>query len=624
MNEKPLINRKSLLIFAVLLVILFLVALTVCEPIMSSPSQQMSYNDFITTVRNDSVAQAEIGETEITWEMKDSDQTLVTTRIPSVNDDQLIQMLQEHGVQFSGVKPGFNWWPVLGLLAPIGLILFLWMFMSRRMRPGGGQQIIDIARSKAKTFNRSMATVRFDDVAGVDKAKMELQEIVDYLKHPRKYQALGGRIPRGLLLVGPPGTGKTLLARATAGEANVPFFSMEASQFVEMFVGVGASRVRDMFEQAKRNAPAIIFIDELDTIGRRRSSASTSAGHEEQEQTLNQLLSQMDGFDSSYSVIVLAATNRPDVLDPALLRPGRFDRQVIVDRPDIVGREQILNVHSNGIKTADNVDMRTLAARTPGFVGSDLANIVNEAALLAARKNKDVVTMEDFDEAIDRAVTGLERKGRVISQKEKEIVSYHEMGHTLVAVELPRTDPVQKVTIIGRSMGALGMTQQTPLEDKYLSLQEELEERIAVALGGRVAESIIFGSISTGTHNNLSHATQLARRMVREFGMSERLGPVAFIPDPATQAQNGLATLQREYGDQTATLIDREVSAIIDKNYQRAHDILSENRDILEAMAKQLMEEETLQGRDLRQRVQFLKNQRNAQEYHPVTGGEPT
>jgi cell division protease FtsH len=410
--------------------------------------------------------------------------------------------------------------------------------------------------------------------------------------------------------MGSPGTGKTLLARATAGEAGVPFFSISGSEFVEMFVGVGAARMRDLFEQAKRSAPDIVFIDEIDTIGKVRSGASAVGGHEEREQTLDQLLTEMDGFDPSLSVIIMAATNRPDVLDPALLRPGRFDRQVVVDRPDMAGREEILKVHVRKIRLAPDVDFHVIASRTPGFVGADLANVVNEAALLASRHGKEAVSMAEFDEAIDRAVSGLERKSRIISEQEKEIVSYHEMGHALVALQLPYADPVQKVTIVPRGVAALGMTLQLPLQDKYLFLKEELEDRIAVSLGGRASEELRFGRITTGAHNDLITATQLARRMVREFGMSEKLGLIAFGDDRnAVSGRLSFGGSKKEYSEETARLIDEEIRAIIDSNHTRAVKVLEDNKEILEILAKELMEKETISGAELKQRFESLKRE---------------
>ncbi len=441
--------------------------------------------------------------------------TFTTTRIPGIDDGSLVKELEQHKIEFSGRVESTFWRDFLfGWIVPLGLMVGIWLFLMRRMS-GGPTQALSFGRSKAKIYDRKELKTTFADVAGVDEAKAELIEIVDFLKNPKKYQRLGGRIPKGVLLVGPPGTGKTLLARAVAGEADVPFFFLSGSEFVEMFVGVGASRVRDLFEQAKEKAPCIVFIDELDAIGKTRAGATGFVGgHDEREQTLNQLLAEMDGFDSSKGVIIMAATNRPEVLDPALLRAGRFDRQVVVDKPDVRGREAILQVHARNVILAPSVELRVLAARTPGMAGADLANLMNEAALLAARKGKDAVDMADLDEAVDRVIGGLERKSRVLSEKERDIVAHHEIGHALVASSLPQADPVHKVTIIPRGVGALGATYQLPLEDRYLLTRSELEDRIAVLLGGRAAEEVVYGEISTGAHNDLgaSRPHDLRRR----------------------------------------------------------------------------------------------------------------
>jgi cell division protease FtsH len=443
--------------------------------------------------------------------------------------------------------------------------------------------------------------VRFTDVAGVDEAEEELREIVEFLKNPKKYTSIGGRIPKGVLLVGPPGTGKTLLARAVAGEAKVPFFSLSGSEFVEMFVGVGAARVRDLFSQAEQKAPCIVFIDELDALGKVRIQTPMGS-HEEREQTLNQLLAEMDGFDARKGVIIMAATNRPEVLDAALLRAGRFDRQVVVDKPDVKGREAILIVHARNVKLAPSVDLKVLAARTPGMAGADLANIINEAALLAARKGKDAVDMADLEEAVDRVVGGLERKSRVLSEKERDIVAHHEIGHALVASSLPNADPVHKVTIIPRGVAALGATYQLPLEDRYLLTRGELEDRIAVLLGGRVAEEIIYGEVSTGAHNDLERATEMARLMVMQYGMSEQLGPMTFGGGPQAMFLRGSGLPQeREYSEESARRIDGETRSIIDRIYDRARDLLTTRKRVLVEAAAELKQKETLEGDRLRQ-----------------------
>jgi cell division protease FtsH len=476
------------------------------------------------------------------------------------------------------------------------------MFIMRRVG-GGPTQALSFGRSKAKIYDRKELKTTFQDVAGVDEAKAELVEIIDFLKNPKKYQRLGGRLPKGVLLVGPPGTGKTLLARAVAGEADVPFFSMSGSEFVEMFVGVGASRVRDLFEQAKEKAPCIVFIDELDAVGKSRAgNVGFVGGHDEREQTLNQLLAEMDGFDSSKGVILMAATNRPEVLDQALLRPGRFDRQVVVDKPDLRGREAILRLHARVVVLAPAVDLSVIAARTPGFAGAELANIVNEAALLAARKGKDLVEMTDFEEAIDRVVAGLEKRSRVLSEKERDIVAHHEMGHALVASSVAHADPVHKVTIIPRGVAALGMTYQLPTEERFLMTRGELVDRIAVLLGGRVAEELVYGEVSTGAHNDFERASDLARLMVTKYGMSERLGLVTFgdrAPAFLRGAGAGLSG-DRDYSEETARIIDEEVRRIIEGVHDRVRGILTEKKSLLVAAATELKRTETLEGDRLR------------------------
>jgi cell division protease FtsH len=526
------------------------------------------------------------------------------TRIPGVDDQWLVRELEQRQVEFAGRIETTFWKDLLfGWIIPLGIMIAIWMFLMRRVG-GGPTQALSFGRSKHKIYDRKELKTTFADVAGVDEAKAELVEIVDFLKNPRKYQRLGGRIPKGVLLVGPPGTGKTLLARAVAGEADVPFFTLSGSEFVEMFVGVGAARVRDLFEQAKDKAPCIIFIDELDAIGKSRAgNTGFVGGHDEREQTLNQLLAEMDGFDSSKGVILMAATNRPEVLDQALLRPGRFDRQVVVDKPDVRGREAILRLHARSVILGPDVELGVIAARTPGFAGADLANIVNEAALLAARKDKAAVEMADFEEAIDRVVAGLEKKSRVLSEKERDIVAHHEMGHALVAVSLPHADPVHKITIIPRGIAALGMTYQLPTEDRFLLTQGELQDRIAVLLGGRVAEELVYGEVSTGAHNDLDRATELARLMVTKYGMSERVGL-------ATYGERGSLFLkgpglpwggERDYSEETARTIDSEVRDILDRTHDRVRGILTDKKAVLVAAAAELKRVETLEGERLRQ-----------------------
>ena len=469
----------------------------------------------------------------------------------------------------------------------------------RRMG-GGPQGVLSVGKAKVKIYAEKEINVTFDDVAGIDEAKAELEEIVEFLRDPGKFQKLGGKIPKGVLLLGAPGTGKTLLARAVAGEAGVPFFSMSGSEFVEMFVGVGAARVRDLFGQAKDHAPCIIFVDELDALGKARG-LNPIGGHDEREQTLNQLLVEMDGFDPRAGVIIMAATNRPEILDPALLRPGRFDRHVAIDKPDIRGREAILRVHAKEVKLGSDVDLKKIAAMTPGFVGADLANLINEAALIAARRNREEVTMADFQEAADRIIGGLEKRNRAMNAKEKEIVAYHESGHALVAMVLPNTDPVSKISIIPRGIAALGYTQQLPTEDMYLMTRDELLDRLKVLLGGRVSEEIIFGDISTGAQNDLQRATDIARSMIMEYGMSEKLGPLTYVREPrSAHLDLGLGSREREFSEQTAQKIDEEIAGIIDETHQDVRQILTDQRNMLEKLAKILLEKESLDGEELK------------------------
>ena len=527
--------------------------------------------------------------------------TRIPGGIPGIDEAPVVSELEKHHVEFTGrIESTFVRDLFFGWIIPLGVMVAIWMFLMRRVG-GGPTQALSFGRSKHKIFDRKELKTTFADVAGVDEAKAELVEIVDFLKNPKKYQRLGGRIPKGVLLVGPPGTGKTLLARAVAGEADVPFFTLSGSEFVEMFVGVGAARVRDLFEQAKDKAPCIIFIDELDAIGKSRAgSTGFIGGHDEREQTLNQLLAEMDGFDSSKGVILVAATNRPEVLDQALLRPGRFDRQVVVDKPDLRGREAILRLHARAVVLAPGVDLGVIAARTPGFAGADLANIVNEAALLAARKEKTAVEMADFEEAIDRVVAGLEKKSRVLSEKERDIVAHHEMGHALVATSVAHADPVHKVTIIPRGIAALGMTYQLPTEERFLMTRSELDDRIAVLLGGRVAEELVYGEISTGAHNDLERASEIARLMVTKYGMSERLGLATYGEHTPLFLKGSGMGGERDYSEETARAIDEEVRAILERTHDRVRGILTTKKAILVAAAQELKRTETLEGERLR------------------------
>jgi cell division protease FtsH len=530
--------------------------------------------------------------------LKDGKSQFITTRV----DPQFADELEKYGVTYTGEVQSTFVQDLLSWIIPVALFFGLWTFIARRMSQGLGGGLMSIGKSKAKIYVESDTGVRFDDVAGVDEAKEELSEIVDFLKNPEQYSRLGGRMPKGVLLVGPPGTGKTLLAKAVAGQAKVPFFSISGSEFVEMFVGVGAARVRDLFAQARTKAPAIIFIDELDALGRARGMGPYAGGHDEKEQTLNQLLAEMDGFDSKSGLVILAATNRPEILDPALLRAGRFDRQVLVDRPDKKGRIEILRVHLKKIRLAADVNPEQIAALTPGFTGADLANLVNEAALLATRSGAAEVAMTDFNNAVERIVAGLEKRNRRLILKEREIVAHHEMGHALVALSLPGTDPVHKVSIIPRGVGALGYTVQRPTEDRFVMTRDELENKMCVLLGGRAAELIVFAHLSTGAADDLRRVTDIARSMVTRYGMSEKLGSVAYDRD----VQNFLSgpnlpsqPHEHDYSEATAAAIDTEVRAIVTKMMDRVLAILRERSEVLKRSAARLLEKETLDEKDL-------------------------
>jgi cell division protease FtsH len=505
--------------------------------------------------------------------------------------------LNEADIPFEVVPPnnGF-WFTLIGTLAPILLIILLFILFMSSMQ-GGGNRVMSFGKSRARRMTKDQPKVTFSDVAGADEAVQELTEIKEFLEAPQKFQKLGARIPKGALLVGPPGTGKTLLARAVAGEAGVPFFSISGSDFVEMFVGVGASRVRDLFEQAKQNSPCIIFMDEIDAVGRQRG-AGLGGGHDEREQTLNQLLVEMDGFDSKSGIIMLAATNRPDILDPALLRPGRFDRQIVVDRPDLPGREKILRVHTRGKPLGPDVTIETLARGTPGFTGADLANLVNEAALLAARHNKDQIDMSEMEEAVDRVIAGPERKTRLISDKEKEITAYHEAGHAIAGALLPEADPVHKITIIPRGQ-ALGVTMSLPTEDRFMMSRSQLMAQLSMMLGGRAAERVVFDEITTGASNDLERVTQTAKQMVTRFGMSEKLGPMALGHQQGQVFMGRDFHAQPDYSDEIAFQIDKEIRRIVDESYDTAEDVLVRNRVLLDKLAKELIEYETVDARHL-------------------------
>jgi cell division protease FtsH len=525
-------------------------------------------------------------------------QEFITVR---VEDPDLVKELNNKNIDYSGRYE--NTWlsGVLTWIIPIAIFLIVWRLLLTRMGPGTG--VMSFARSRAKLAVEDETKVTFMDVAGIDEAKQELQEVVEFLRSPDKFQRLGGRIPKGVLLVGAPGTGKTLLAKAVAGEAKVPFFSISGSEFVEMFVGVGASRVRDLFSQATNQAPCIIFIDELDALGKARG-INIFGGNDEREQTLNQLLVEMDGFQTNKGVIIMAATNRPEILDPALLRPGRFDRQVLIDRPDINGREAILKIHSRDIVLGSEVDLRKIAALTPGFVGADLANVINEAALLAARRDKNAVGIEEFEEAIDRIIGGLEKKNRVMNPREKEIVAFHESGHAIVAESVKYADPVHKISIISRGIAALGYTQQRPIEDRYLMTRPELLDRLAVLLGGRVAEEIVFGEISTGAQNDLQRATDIARSMITEYGMSDRLGLATYERRANPVFPTDGFNSPRTYSEAKGAQIDEEISRLMSEAHRRVQEILTERRKVLDVLARKLCDAEIVQGDELRRMLE--------------------
>jgi cell division protease FtsH len=570
--------------------------LVVQNILFARPLEQVAYSDFKTAVREGRIEEVQIGTYTIRGTRRlpaDASKTATPMRFMTVRveDPELLQELEAHQVKYTGQYDNGVAKTLLSWLLPLGLLVLLWSVFIRRLGPGQG--VMNFGKSRARIYAERETGVTFTDVAGVDEAKEELQEIIDFLRYPQKYAALGGRIPKGVLLVGPPGTGKTLLARAVAGEASVPFFSLSGSDFVEMFVGVGAARVRDLFKQAQEKAPCIVFIDELDAVGKARG-INPIQQNDEREQTLNQLLAEMDGFDPRKGVIILGATNRPEILDPALLRAGRFDRQVTVGRPDLQGRSHILSLHAKKVRLAADVDLQVIAARTPGMVGSDLANVINEAALLAARHGKEAVTMEELDKAIDRILAGPEKKSRIMAPAEKRRVAYHESGHALVAEALPTADPVRKVTIIPHGVAALGYTQQLPTQDRYLYTKEELLDRIAVLLGGRAAEDVVFHDTSTGAQDDLQRASEMARRMVAEFGMSEHLGPYAIEQGRQPLFLDGGHQTAKAYSEATAQRIDGEAQAIVERMYERARHMLEKHRDKLEALAQYLLQHEVI------------------------------
>ena len=556
------------------------------------------YSEFLKLLKENKVIEVAITADQIQGKLKDGaggkEQMFRTVRV----DPDTSKLLEKFEVNFKGEIESRFLPTLLSWVVPVFLFFGLWYFLMKRM---AGQQpgFMSLGKNKAKIYVQEEIDVRFEDVAGVDEAKQELMEVIEFLSEPGKFTEIGGKIPKGILLVGPPGTGKTMLAKAVAGESGVPFFSMSGSEFVEMFVGLGAARVRDLFDQAKQKAPCIIFIDELDALGKARGFG-TVGGHDEREQTLNQLLVEMDGFDPNVGVILLAATNRPEILDPALLRPGRFDRNILVDRPDKKGREEILKVHLKTIKVSKDVDLSVLAGMTSGMVGADLANLVNEAALLAVRRKKKKAGMAEFEEAVERVIAGLEKKNRLINPKERKIVAYHEMGHAIVALSLPGTEPVQKISIIPRGIAALGYTMQTPTEDRFLMSKTELLNKIATLLGGRAAEEIVFEDISTGAHNDLARATDIARSMVKEYGMSPKVGQVYFAREKRNQFLNIPMEGAVEYSEATAEIIDSEVRDIVNQQYAKALEILRQKRKFLNKGADLLLEKEKIEGTELK------------------------
>ena len=592
-------KQRSRPTFLYLLILIAIVAVVIAFLPRGEKVESKDTSDFIAMGQAGEIDSVDVKGSEITFITKTGEKFKSTLRpgdeiLPTLEDWKNGGLINSYNL--GEAKSGFDWGGLLISFLPVLLLIGLFWFLLRGAQ-GAGSQAFNFSRSRARMFTGTKPTVTFADVAGIDEAKQELQEVVEFLKFPGKFQALGARIPRGVLLVGPPGTGKTLLARAIAGEAGVPFFSISGSEFVEMFVGVGASRVRDLFDQAKRNAPCIVFVDEIDAVGRHRG-AGLGGGHDEREQTLNQILSEMDGFDTNTNVIVLSATNRPDILDPALLRPGRFDRQVVIDRPDINGRKAILKVHAKGKPLEDSLSLETIAKQTPGFSGADLANLVNEAAILAARREKKVIGLAELEEAIDRVMLGPERKSRVISQREKEMIAYHEAGHALVAKKLPHADPVHKISIIARGM-AEGYTKQLPTEDRHLHTPSQLKDTLATLLGGYTAEKIIFGEVSTGAQSDLEQVTTIARKMVKEFAMSDKLPPRTFGRREELVFLGRMVDEQKDYGDKVADVIDEEIEALVNSSHNVAKDILTENKAKLVQIAQRLIAEETIEGEEL-------------------------
>ncbi|HEX2018330.1 MAG TPA: ATP-dependent zinc metalloprotease FtsH [Aurantimonas sp.] len=593
-------NFRNFALWAIIALLLIALFQLFSNGAQTAGAREVPYSQFLSEVETGRVESVTIQGQRITGQYNDGS-TPFQTYAPE--DPQLVSRLEARDIQITASPPGDNSNPIWSMLlsfGPILLILAVWIFLMRQMQGGAGGKAMGFGKSKAKLLTEAHGRVTFQDVAGVDEAKQDLEEIVEFLREPQKFQRLGGKIPRGVLLVGPPGTGKTLLARSVAGEANVPFFTISGSDFVEMFVGVGASRVRDMFEQAKKNAPCIIFIDEIDAVGRHRG-AGLGGGNDEREQTLNQLLVEMDGFEANEGIILIAATNRPDVLDPALLRPGRFDRQVMVPNPDVGGREKILKVHVRNVPLAPNVDLRTIARGTPGFSGADLANLVNEAALMAARRNKRLVTMLEFEDAKDKVMMGAERRSMAMTEDEKKLTAYHEAGHALVGIHEPFNDPLHKVTIIPRGR-ALGVTMNLPERDRYGMRKNEMEARLSMIFGGRAAEEIIYGldNVTTGASNDIQQATNMARAMVMEYGMSDKLGRLRYRQNQEEVFLGHSVSQQQNMSEDTARLIDSEVRQIIEVAENKARRILNDHIDELHLLAKGLLEYETLSGDEVR------------------------
>jgi len=579
----------------------FLLFTLIHDYIIASQINTIKYSQFKQYVKEGKVKDLVLKPQQITGILTvdregKKDRPFVTVR---VDDPELVKLLDEKNISYTGIVESKWLAALLSWVIPLAVFILVWRLLLGRMA-GGPQGVLSVGKARAKIYAEREVQTTFKDVAGIDEAKQELEEIVEFLKTPEKFTRLGGKIPKGVLLVGAPGTGKTLLAKAVAGESGVPFFSISGSDFVEMFVGVGAARVRDLFGQAKQQAPCIIFVDELDALGKARG-INPMGGHDEREQTLNQMLVEMDGFDANAGVIIMAATNRPEILDPALLRPGRFDRHVAIDRPDLRGREAILKIHTREVKLGPDVDLSKVAALTPGFVGADLANLVNEAALLSARRNKNSVGMAEFQDAIDRIIGGLEKKNRMMNEQEKKIVAYHESGHALVAMSVPTADPVNKVSIIPRGIAALGYTQQLPTEDRYLMTREELLDRLCVLLGGRVAEELVFGDVSTGAQNDLQRATDIARSMVTEYGMSEKLGLVTYAREKRPMFLDTGFVPGKEYSENTAQEIDAEIARLMNEAHERVRAILTEKRELLERLAQKLLEKETIVSDELQE-----------------------